>query len=1345
MQTTKTITTGWLLAVLLCFGLVSARAQNITNNDAGLNLNLGGEWVGGTAPGSGNVAVWNNLAQVNTTETLGANLSWAGIQILDPATNITIINDGNSLTLGASGIDMSLATNGLSLSNSVVLGGGQTWNVAAGQTLTTAFASTPGLVTGTGPLTLNGNGTVILGGTNTYSVGTVVNAGVLLLANGVTNGLKVVAGPVGHGPLTMNNGTTLRFGASVDVPNDFTNVGTVTIDLNNVGTSMLMNGSWHGSGTVIITNGASGSTFTIGGNGDIGTGSLNDYYGTIIMAGTTSLGNLQTNNLRFNDSGGNINLGSPNVTIDLGSGTNYLTTRNRSGSIISIGELRGAPNSAVKIGSSGSSGTTYSVGALNTSSTFGGIFDGVGTTSGEFLALTKVGIGTFTLTGPNSYNGVTTISAGTLQIGNGGTSGQLGTGSVLDNAALVFNRSDNITVTNSVSGSGTLTKVGANTLTYDVGTDSSSGATIISQGTLALGPAGLMSCPIFVASGAVYDVTANSAYVLDSPLSGFGTVNGLLTAGTGGTISPGGSGAAGTLNFATGLTENGNVNNQMELSSPGNTNDLINITGNLSLSGVNNITLSEFGGGTISNGTYTLMTYSGSLNGSLANLAAIVIGNTATLTNPPNQIAVIIGPGVRPATNLTWVGDGGANNWDLTTSNWVNGATYFNFRAGDSVRFDQAGAANSTVNVGLTVAPASVVVSNTTSYTLTGSGSIGGSGGLVKTNSGTLNLLTVNGYTGPTVIGGGTLVVSTLADGASDSGIGAASSNPTNLVFFGTTLNYTGASAATDRGATLNGSGAVFDVVGGTTLTLNGTLTGLGALTLVDSGTLTLGVANTYTGGTVLSNGVLALGSNLANYNGAGGSGVGPTNEPITFYGGTLQLYGVGQSPGLNYNTLYNPLVVPAGQVGTLQMFPRGPVNTGAGAGLFSSLSGGGTLNLEVNYLRDALSGDWSAFTGLINVTELNGSGDEFRINNTYGYANAAIYLNNNVLMDISLTPGMTVNIGELGGTSYSEIGQGTLSVSGPTWCVGWRNTTNTFSGIIADDLNTPVLPTSIIKVGTGTWYLSGQNTYSGSTTISNGVLALTNNVDVGGDGTLGNCTNVFINAGAVLDVSGRSDGTMPLNSGQTMSGGGTIVGILNANANTGSTVAPGGGIAGGLGTLTVTGNINLGVSGTTWMKLNRAASPNSDRLVSSAGAISYGGTLVVTNIGAQLHVGDTFTLFSAATLNNATPFTLVLPDYYTWNTSQLAANGQISVTASSPPAITNVNFSGLLGGSITLNAAHGIANGPVSVLTSTNLSLPLSSWTVVTNVTFDGGGNLSQAIPVDPTLPHSFYLLQVQ
>jgi len=58
-------------------------------------------------------------------------------------------------------------------------------------------------------------------------------------------------------------------------------------------------------------------------------------------------------------------------------------------------------------------------------------------------------------------------------------------------------------------------------------------------------------------------------------------------------------------------------------------------------------------------------------------------------------------------------------------------------------------------------------------------------------------------------------------------------------------------------------------------------------------------------------------GSQAAN-NAGGLSGLGPTNSPVTFCGGTLQLYGFELNTGVNYNTLYNPLVVPAGQTGTL-------------------------------------------------------------------------------------------------------------------------------------------------------------------------------------------------------------------------------------------------------------------------------------------------------------------------------------------------------------------------------------------------------------------------------------------
>jgi hypothetical protein len=74
------------------------------------------------------------------------------------------------------------------------------------------------------------------------------------------------------------------------------------------------------------------------------------------------------------------------------------------------------------------------------------------------------------------------------------------------------------------------------------------------------------------------------------------------------------------------------------------------------------------------------------------------------------------------------------------------------------------------------------------------------------------------------------------------------------------------------------------------------------------------------------------------------------------------------------------------------------------------------------------------------------------------------------------------------------------------------------------------------------------------------------------------------------------------------------------------------------------------------------------------------------------------------------------------------------------------VDFSTLGSGTITLNATNGAINGSLIVLTSTNLALPVINWTPVTTNSFDGSGSLTGlSITVDPTLPQSYFLLQVQ
>lgn len=99
------------------------------------------------------------------------------------------------------------------------------------------------------------------------------------------------------------------------------------------------------------------------------------------------------------------------------------------------------------------------------------------------FSLTKADAGKWILTGNNTYTGTTTISGGTLQIGNGSGTGALGSGNVTNNAALIFNRSDAYAAANAISGAGNLTQAGPGTTTLS-GNNTYTGANIITAGTL---------------------------------------------------------------------------------------------------------------------------------------------------------------------------------------------------------------------------------------------------------------------------------------------------------------------------------------------------------------------------------------------------------------------------------------------------------------------------------------------------------------------------------------------------------------------------------------------------------------------------------------------------------------------------------------------------------------------------------------------------------------------------------------------------------------------------------------------------------------------------------------------
>jgi autotransporter-associated beta strand protein len=213
-------------------------------------------------------------------------------------------------------------------------------------------------------------------------------------------------------------------------------------------------GNFSGSGNLAIGDTVNTGVISLG-------GTANTYLGsTTILSGAT-LQALSTGAL------------SP------GSAFIVLGTLNLNGFSNQIGSLAGTAT----VINQGLAGALLTAGGDNSSTTFSGVLrNGTGT-----LGLTEIGAGTLTLAGANTYSGGNTISAGNLQIGNGGTSGSI-IGNVLDNGNLSFNRSDAVTFTGPISGTGNLSQIDSGILTLN-GYNSYSGATTISDGSLQAGAA----------------------------------------------------------------------------------------------------------------------------------------------------------------------------------------------------------------------------------------------------------------------------------------------------------------------------------------------------------------------------------------------------------------------------------------------------------------------------------------------------------------------------------------------------------------------------------------------------------------------------------------------------------------------------------------------------------------------------------------------------------------------------------------------------------------------------------------------------------------------------------------
>lgn len=416
------------------------------------------------------------------------------------------------------GPDLSGAAADVTLDQPVELLEDEVWDTGT----RTIFTTPAALLSGPGTLTKKGAGTLVLSAANTFSAPLRVEAGRLTIkhAQGAGTHLNAVTG-AGLGMVWLADGTTFRYertsGQATIFPEVFLEVGPastayLTTDLAGNG----FGGPVGGGADSILQIGQPGAwtqcSFSAG-----RVQQFANFKGTVRVPPHASL--------RFSATGGMTNGGAATLfEID-----GNLTTRN--GGTVTMGALRGAATGTIT-GAMTTGTVTYSTGFANLDSTYAGVINDRGT---SLIHFTKTGTATQVLTGNSRYAGVTTIAGGVLQLGDGGTTGAIGTGPVnfTDAAAVLrIRRGGSMEIAGSITGAGTLEKRGSGTLVLRGSNPLFSGPVMIHEGVIALGnPTG--------STTGTGPVTVTGTGMLAGP----GRAGGAVTAGQGGVIAPGQGGS----------------------------------------------------------------------------------------------------------------------------------------------------------------------------------------------------------------------------------------------------------------------------------------------------------------------------------------------------------------------------------------------------------------------------------------------------------------------------------------------------------------------------------------------------------------------------------------------------------------------------------------------------------------------------------------------------------------------------------------------------------------------------------------------------------------------------------
>jgi fibronectin-binding autotransporter adhesin len=881
-----------------------------------------------------------------------------------------------------------------------------------------------------------------------------------------------------------------------------------------------------GSGTTAVTsNSVVTGTITISqGALQFGNGGTTGWITSTAMVNNGKLAfnrsDAVTYAMAIGGSGGLAQNGSGKLTL---TGSNsYTGATELNAGVLSVGALSNIGSGPIVMNGGSfqwASGSTFDISSRLSAQGSGGTFD----TNGNNVifasgfsgtgSLVKAGGGVLTVTGSNSHSGTFVISGGALRIGSGGTTGSLGSSSIINSATLLLNRSDAVTYGGNISGSGMISMTGSGTFTLSgsntfTGTNSGAGGITISAGQLRLGSASALpggdltidsgSLDLNGYSGTISNLIGNNAGRITSGTTGGVTltVNPALAYGTtfAGVIEDG-SGTVSLHNRAGALTLAGNntytgtttisggsltiagslassaiVNNSLLIfnTSSGTYAGVISGTGLMRLGGISTLTLTG-------NNTYTGTTtiFSGTLQigngGTSGSLAGAFIENGSALAFNRSD-AVSYGGVISGTGRVSQLGTG---TLTLIGANTYTGTTTI---AAGTLQIGNGGTSGSIASTG--IANSSTLAFNR-SDAVSYAGVITGSGGLWQAGTGTLVLSGSNAYTGGTTVKRGTVRL------GNDSalGRGGLTLDGGTLDLAGRSLLVTSLSGSTGGVVTSSTAGAyVFTSSQSANTSFAGTLqNGAGEMAFVKSGsgTLSLTGSNSYTGGTTLNAGTLAL---------AHGSALG-TSGTIRFSGGTLQFTAANTS---DYSSRFSTATGQSFLLDTNGQSVTLATGFGSSGSTITKL-GSGTLTL----------------TG----------------ESTYG---VITYINGGVL----------------------QIGNGgtTGSIASPAIA---NNATLTFNRNDAASYAGTISGTgALIQAGTGTLVLTGSNTSTGTTTVSAGVL------QIGSGSNTGAVTGVIVNNSEV--VFNRSDfvlhGARIGGSGSVTSQGSGVLLLTGSNTYTGGT-----------------------------------------------------------------------------------------------------------------------------------------------------------------------------------------------